>query len=290
MIQCWKHINLFKLYVFCISFLLLECNFQPNNKIAENQINSKLLKPKGKSISSRFKVPKNHTRVQYSENSFAYYLQNFPLKSNHKEVELYNGDLKKRQDVHVAILDVDVGNKNLQQCADAVIRLRAEYLWENKQYDKIGFHFTNGFWADYQKWQEGYRIQVQGNEVKWVKQTNFSKTYESFRQYLETIFIYAGTISVSQEMQKQQLENIEVGDAFVQGGSPGHAIIVVDKAINDEGKSIILFAQSYMPAQEIHIIKNPNNSELSPWYSVEEIQNTLETPEWKFNIKHLRKF
>jgi Domain of unknown function (4846) len=38
------------------------------------------------------------------------------------------GDMKARQDVQYAVLDISVGNRDLQQCADAVMRIRGEYL------------------------------------------------------------------------------------------------------------------------------------------------------------------
>ena len=59
---------------------------------------------------------------------------------------------------------------------------------------------------------------------------------------------------------------MKIGDVFIKGGSPGHAVTIVDIAINPKtNKKVFLLAQSYMPAQEIKILKNPNNSELSPW-------------------------
>ena len=57
-------------------------------------------------------------------------------------------------------------------------------------------------------------------------------------------------------MLKVSIENIEIGDVFIQGGFPGHAIIVVDLAENEVGEKCFLVAQSYMPAQEIHVLKN----------------------------------
>lgn len=36
-----------------------------------------------------------------------------------------------------------------------------------------------------------------------------------------------------------------------------------------------------MPAQDIHIVRNPNNEELSPWYEVNDADEII-TPEWKF--------
>ena len=45
-----------------------------------------------------------------------------------------------------------------------------------------------------------------------------------------------------------------------------------------------------MPAQETQILQNPNNIELSPWYSVSEIGEKLYTPEWTFSSKDLKRF
>jgi hypothetical protein len=48
----------------------------------------------------------------------------------------------------------------------------------------------------------------------------------------------------------------------------------------------MLIAQSYMPSQEIHILKS--FEEFSPWYKVEEKE--LHTPEWTFPKGSLRRF
>ena len=48
--------------------------------------------------------------------------------------------------------------------------------------------------------------------------------------------------------------SLQPGDVFIKGGSPGHAVIVVDVAIYPQtGKTVFLLAQSYMLAQQIHI-------------------------------------
>ncbi|MCB1180221.1 MAG: hypothetical protein KDK36_21765, partial [Leptospiraceae bacterium] len=46
--------------------------------------------------------------------------------------------------------------------------------------------------------------------------------------------------------------------------------------------------QSYMPAQEIHILRNFTNPTISPWY--EFPSSTIRTPEWDFNDKDWAKF
>lgn len=240
-------------------------------------------------LSKRFNTPEGFERTEVASNSYADYLRNLPLKPHGSKVRYYNGSTKNR-DVHEAVIDMDVGERDLQQCADAVMRLRAEYLYERGQYHKIHFNFTNGFKADYVNWMKGNRISVEGNRAYWVKKAEPSKDYKSFRKYLDVVFAYAGTLSLSKEMVKVPLEDMEIGHVFLIGGSPGHCVIVVDMAENkDTGEKLFMIAQSYMPAQEIHILKNPEDPERSPWYSM-DFGETLYTPEWDFQKNHLMKF
>ena len=205
-------------------------------------------------------------------------------------MKLYNGSIKENYNVYDAVVDLPIGKKDLHQCADAVMRLRAEYLYNQQQYERIHFNFTNGFRVDYSKWREGKRIVVSGNNTTWKQSSQPSNTYQDFWNYMEIIFSYAGTLSLSKELKTIEVENLEIGDVFIQGGTPGHAVIVVDAAINPQtNKKIFLLAQSYMPAQEIQVLKNSNNKELSPWYST-DFDETLETPEWTFKRTDLKRF
>ncbi len=244
----------------------------------------------GKTIFERFQPPSGYIRQEVSTNSFANYLRNLPLKPVNAQVHLYNGSLKARQSVHAAVVDMDTGDRDLQQCADAVMRLRAEHLFAQKKYDQIHFNLTNGFNMDYTKWRQGHRVRVDGNKTTWYATSSPSTSYESFRKYLDFVFMYAGTLSLSKELQPKQIGNLAIGDIFIQGGSPGHAVIVVDVAVNSEmGSKLFLLAQSYMPAQEIHVLKNPNDKDLSPWYST-DFGEKLVTPEWTFERSMLCSF
>lgn len=178
---------------------------------------------------------------------------------------------------------------DLQQCADSVIRLRAEYLYGKGLYDNIHFNFTNGFRAEYGKWMNGYRVVIRGNDASWVKRADYSDGYESFRKYLDVVFAYAGTLSLSKEMKGVPVEDMKAGDVFIKGGSPGHAAIVIDTAVNGKGERLFMLAQGYMPAQDIHILKNPVNDEPSPWYPC-DFGDMLETPEWTFESGQLMRF
>lgn len=50
---------------------------------------------------------------------------------------------------------------------------------------------------------------------------------------------------------------MEIGDVIVEGGSFGHAEIVVDMVEQEKrGDCIFLLAQSYILVQDIHVVKN----------------------------------
>lgn len=272
-------------------FFLQSCGQNSNQNNTETISQSKeIIIPKGTTLQTRILPPRGYQRKSADKNSFDEYLRNLPLKPHNSEVLTYNGGIKPNYDAYVAVVNLPIGNKDLHQCADAVMRLRAEYLWNQKQYDKIHFNFTNGFRVDYSEWMKGKRIVVKGNATSWVQSKEPSNTYDDFWQYMEMIFNYAGTLSLSKELQPVTIENIQIGDVFIKGGSPGHAVIVVDVAVNPKtNKKIFLLAQSYMPAQEIQILENPNNKDLSPWYST-DFENQLQTPEWIFDQTQLKRF
>jgi hypothetical protein len=267
--------------VFGIAVILF---FACNSQTSSLAINS------GTTVSDRFNTPDGFIRLPENGPSFSSFLSTFPLKKAGTKVLLYNGNEKNRQDVHEAVLDIDVGTKDLQQCADAVMRLRAEYLYKTKQYDKLHFNFTNGFKAEFAKWAKGYRIKVKGNSTTWYLGAKPSDSKDVFKAYLDIVFSYAGTLSLSKELKKKSIKDIAAGDVFLVGGSPGHAVIVMDVAMNIAGtQRVFVIAQSYMPAQNIHILKNPNDQKLSPWYNLKDGE-TLETPEWDFPPNSLYTF
>lgn len=249
-----------------------------------------LIDPAGKTVQDRIRTPEGYERIKLAQGSFGDYLRNLPLKPDGSKVVCYNGEIKPN-DVQAAVIDMDVGKRDLQQCADSVIRLRAEYLYGKGLYERISFNFTNGFKADYSNWIKGNRISVIGNKVSWVGGRGSAGTgYDSFRSYLDMVFAYAGTLSLSKEMKNIPIEDMEPGDVFIKGASPGHCVIVLDMAINrDTGKKCYIIAQGYMPAQDIHILKNPANSDNDPWY-VLGTDEEIVTPEWTFTKDQLYSF
>jgi Domain of unknown function (4846) len=146
--------------------------------------------------------------------------------------------------------------------------------------------------VDYNKWRLGYRIALKGNKTSWVKTAKPSDDYQSYWNYMELIFNYAGTASLAKELQPIAVAEVKIGDVFIKGGFPGHAVIVVDLAVNStNNQKVMLLAQSYMPAQEIQILLNPSISSNNKvcWYST-NITSKLATPEWTFDVAELKRF
>lgn len=267
----------------------METSAKDKGSHSYNEVLVDLIYADGDTISERIMTPQGFTRIEVSDNTFAQYLRTLPLKPHGSSVEYYDGRIKNKN-VHAAVIDMDIGNRDLQQCADAIMRLRAEYFFKQQEYDKIHFNFTNGFKVDYTKWIEGNRVVVEGNNSYWTKSADYSNSYESFRKYLNIIYTYAGTLSLSKELQSIEVKDLKIGDVIIQGGSPGHAIIVVDMAENlNTGEKLFLIAQSYMPAQSIHILINPSSERLSPWYTT-NFEGRLYTPEWVFTSEDFKRF
>lgn len=241
-------------------------------------------------ILERFPCPAGYSRKANQQKTFSGWLENMPLKKAEAPVLLYTGERKNNQGIHAAVLNFETGTTDLQQCADAVMRLRAEYLYQKQAYDSIVFTFTSGTKAYYSKWREGFRPVINGNNITWMKSKNRDTSYTCFRAYLKTVFMYCGTYSLSKELKPVDVSAIQGGDVFIYGGFPGHAMLVVDVAVHEiTGKKIVMLAQSYMPAQDIHIVKNLSDVALSPWYEIPQ-QGSLYTPEWTFNIGDLKRF
>src|SRR5262249_20182999 len=146
-------------------------------------------------------------------------------------VLLYNGAPKFRQDVHAAVIDIDVGTRDLQQCADAAMRLRAEWLYAMQRPGEIAFNDTgSGKPIDFSGWPAGDASPPSWNALVWSRATAPDAGYASFRRYMDTVFTWAGTHSLERQLAAVSIDEIAAGDLFIRGGFPGHAVLVADIA------------------------------------------------------------
>jgi len=221
-------------------------------------------------LENRIPPPPGFRRIPAPAASFTTWLRGLPMKSAGAPVLLHTGAPKGRQDAHIAVIDIDVGTRDLQQCADAIMRLRAEWLYASGRKSEIAFNDSDG------------------------KRLRFSarakQDYAAFRKYMDYVFAYAGTWSLERELKPVAGGRIAIGDLFIKGGFPGHAVLVTDVVEHPTtGERRFLLAQSYMPAQEIHVLKNPTSADGSPWYP-EAFGTMLTTPEWSFPATALKRW
>lgn len=247
------------------------------------------INPEGDTLESRINPPKDYLRIPSEATEITGFLRALPLNEDGSSVLRYDGTPISNQENHAAVFALDVGDRDLQQCADSIIRIYAEYYWSQGYFDKIAFHLTNGFYMEYTKWRDGNRIRVDGNDVRWVKTDSYDDSYDNFRSYLDMVFAYAGTLSLSAECEAASVEELRPGDLFLEGGSPGHCVLVVDIAADETGNLCYLLAQGYMPAQEFHLLKNPLHPE-DPWYYQSELTFPLRTPGWTFEEGSLKRW
>ncbi len=257
--------NLFLVYAL-LQTLLINCNYSFEKKINANDFLNSTPVSFPKNI-GEIPAPVGFERKPQEDNSFAKFLNSIELKEN-KTVYLYNGQPKLNQSAQYAVLEISLPNKDLQQCADAVMRLRAEYLFAQKLFDQIVFY-------DYDK-----------NPYKF----SAPFTREHFKTYLNRVFGMCGSASLSKQLKPvADFADVQPGDVIIRGGFPGHAVIVMDVAVNPSGEKIYMLAQSYMPAQDIHVLKNPADDKISPWYWVND-DNFIVTPEYTFTKIELKRW
>lgn len=239
-------------------------------------------------LERRIEPPAGFVRDEAAAGSFGAWLRGLPLKPGRPQVRLFDGRLKGNQEAHHAVVDIDVGSRDLQQCADAVMRLRAEYLFAAGAVDQVRFDVTNGAPASLAGWFAGDRPVLRRGALAWARTAPSDTSYGSARRFLDVVFTYAGSASLARQLRPvSDGRDLQAGDVFIQGGFPGHAVLVVDAARGPDGRRAFLLAQSYMPAQEIHVLRNPSRAE--PWYELDAAA-PLVTPEWTFGPGSLRRF
>nr|WP_299385245.1 DUF4846 domain-containing protein [Allomuricauda sp.] len=230
-----------------------------------------LINEDGRTIKTRVKVPEGFERVKYPEGSFAEYLRNYGLKPYDSKIINYDGSEYFWQYGHIGILEIPVPGNGLQQCADALIRVRSEYLWDNNRKDEIGFNFTSGHYCSWKEYAAGYRPKINGNRVTFHKTAQADGSKENFYRYLNLIYTYAGTLSLYHELIPiDDASELKIGDMLIKGGSPGHIAMICDEIVNERGDKMFLLFQGNTPAQSVHLVKNLEDASFSPWYVLEK--------------------
>lgn len=253
---------------------------KPNNKITG--INPETIRG--------ISLPDGFTYVDDGDSAYSNWLLDLELKKS-KTVYLYNGKLKPNQEAQYGVLTIDIGKKDLVQCADAAMKLRADHLFEKHLYAQIKFLATSGDEISFEGWLKGVRWKEQRTKlVSYNINKEARNIEEEYNRFMELVFSYCGTYSLSKQLRGvRDIMSIQPGDVFVYGGFPGHAVTVMAVAKNEGDERIFLLSQGYMPAQDIHILKNYANADQNPWYNVSELY-PLYTPQWQFEKGSLKRW
>lgn len=232
-------------------------------------------------LQAAFPVPSGWTRVPVASGSWAEWLRGLPIRQDRTEVLAYDGS-EVRYAPAAAVIRMDVGDRNLQQCADTALRLHAEYHWTNGTADDaVGYHYTSGDYLGWKEYRTGERLVVADGDVKRRHNGARRSGYVDFRGYLTRMFIYAGTRSLRLDSTPvAPEEELQAGDVFNRGGSPGHAVIVLDVAEREDGDRYALLGQGFMPAQELHVLRSDEAID-GVWFRLPDANETLETPSWE---------
>ena len=207
---------------------------------------SRTSNPKNYAHIGEIPPPSGYERVVGTNPGYTQFLRALPLKPKGSKVHLYTGGKAFFQPMNYAVVDLPLLS-NAEQCADACMRLRAEYFYQTGQYNNIQFQDVNG-----------HTLRYRGGASR-----------EALHRYLRHLYGVASTFSLSREMQPRTLAEIQPGDVFVYPGKGqflGHAVLVVDVAVNKDGKKAFLLAEGNTPACDIHLIRNLENPFRSPWF------------------------
>ena len=231
-------------------------------------------------LDTRMTPPEGFARVELHPEGFGAWLRRLPVRPDGSVVRTYAGDVVAAP--AQAVVPLDLGSGDLQQCADSVLRLYAEYRWTRGDAEDLEFHFTSGDGSRWSDWRRGERFRVHGTSVERVLTVPVADDHASYRAWLQHTFMYAGTRSLKLDAQRVPPPvPLTAGDVFVSPGSPGHAVLVLDVAVDEGGRRVGLLGQGFMPAQTFHVLKGQGGHVLSGWFLLpHDPEDTLKTPSW----------
>jgi hypothetical protein len=245
--------------------------------------------PSPKTIES-IQPPAGFTRLVAAPQSFARWLRQLPLKPTPSPVLDFRGRIhKKSSDTTIAaVVDLDILGKSMQQCMDIIIRLRAEYLWNQRAFKQISFPLPGGYPLNWFDWQQGYRPQFQGIQMTLHKKEQPDSSRKCFEKYLCTLFATSHTQQFYHAYSQIEPTEIKAGDFIVKKGNKGHAVLIIDLAVHANGILAALIGQGDTPACEFHLLNYQNNN---PWFPLDFTKNILPLPiRRKMSWDGLRRF
>lgn len=210
-------------------------------------------------------APAGFERSPVAAGSFADYVRRAPLMPPGSPVLRHDGAEVHGATEITAVLDMPLLNQN-QQCADSALRYWFEYLREAGRTGEIACRLTSGDGARLADWR---RRPGEGDDAH-------------YRRFLAHCMEYVGSYSMNRDLRKIDAAELAPGDLIVQPNPKagiGHLSLVVDVARDARGRTALLVAYGFLPAQSVHLPKpGPGNGAdaSSPWFTLEGFQRQHE--------------
>lgn len=251
---------------------------------------SRAARKKYEPLNRRLAPPDGFVPVRLAAGSFGDWLRHLPLRPAGTPVTSGSRKVIKPADSPdvAAAVDLQPGNGNLLIAANLALRLRAEYLWTSAQGANASFTFTNGQAFEWSRWCAGERPIVTGRQVEWRSTQPTDASRVTYTGYMESLFRYSSVYSLWKDTHAVTDDSIQPGDVYVVLGRPGHAVVVLDVAVDAKSHRVVaLLGHGGTPAQTFHVARA---SSATPWFEVRAGSNLSVPPSWTLQMKHLRRW
>ncbi len=217
-----------------------------------------------------------YLRLTAVPGTFGEWVQHLPLKAGNPPVLTYDGVEAPNQYKHAQVVDIDAGKDNLQKSTNAILRLRAEYLFAKDWLWQINFPTKSGNKVDFRSW---------------AKEKKLPTDHMALIEYLNELSPQTDASTLASMLKPvTNIHDMEPGDVMVKQTEPSYAVLVMD-VVEDPvtKKRYFTLGTSHMPAQDFYVIINPSDSSITPWYS-QSPGNTMGMPEGVFQADMLMRF
>jgi hypothetical protein len=232
---------------------------------------------KYQSIAEYIPTPDGYKRVAVGQNSFATFLRNLPVVSDSFDVLEFRNKIKvaANDSALAGIIPVNIKNKRLWQCMDIVLVFYAEYLKSQNKINEIEFPLPDGTLFSWSEWKNGTRPYFKGLNFTKKISAGPDSSQKNFNRYLNRIFEYSGTQTFYFHYPQVNIENIFPGDFIVKKGRKGHAVLIMDMAINSRDEKVIVVGQGDTPACQFYLLRNKQGS---PWFKIFDASDYPDLP------------
>lgn len=228
-------------------------------------------------IETKILPPQGFKRIPVNPGSFADWLRKLSLLSAGSPVLDYRSRVfKSPVDTTVAaVISMDVSGRKLWQCMDILIVLHTEYLLRKGKRHEVSGLLPDGTLLSWKQWSHGFRSDFAGVRYSIHKKASADSTEKNFYRYLNHLFELSGTQAFYHFYPTIDPKELQIGDFIVKKGNKGHAVMIMDLAVDQAGKLLALIGQGDTPACQFYIL---NYRKDNPWFPIDITTDKLPLP------------